>query len=256
MKVAGFVLSLLLSATTGAAFAAPQILGVVAADEAVPMQCGDGICTALLSAFCLQNSRLPPEYDTAYAPIGPGSVTILVTAASGRTERLDASGLVEFRTRDGFTTLEARLDLRRLRHPSPIWLALEIGPLAAALPVPLPGDTDPLTVEEISLAAGPLREASEAIFEGKGDTARAARLTARLINRLPRDGDIESGLREQLWDRVADSDAPPLARAAFDACIRTVDESVGYTLRECLQDRHRALQIDNTRDFRNLLGDS
>ena len=51
-----------------AASAAPQALGLVATQEAMPLQCDDGVCVAFLSSFCLEEERNPPESRTAYSP--------------------------------------------------------------------------------------------------------------------------------------------------------------------------------------------
>ena len=42
----------------------------------------------------------------------------------------------------------------------------------------------------------------------------------------------------------------------FDACGRTVDQSLGYPLRQCLEERHELLQIRNTHEFWESLGGS
>jgi len=247
-------LALLLAAAAGPALAAPQIMGLVATNEPVPMQCADGTCTALLSAFCLQEKRLPPAFETAYAPAAAGGVTLVVTSADGAVRRLDASGLVEFRSRYGFTAIRADVALDGLG--APVSLSLEVAPRVAMLPEPVAGDPDPLTAEEIALAAGPWRIAAEAVMEGGSERARSAQLTARLINALPPDGDIAASARPGLWDRVAGAEAPPLARRTFEACARSVDQSVGYPLRLCLEERHEKQQIENTREFWESLGGS
>ena len=77
----------------------------------------------------------------------------------------------------------------------------------------------------------------------------------RLINALPVAGDIRPDEREPLWRRVAGG-APALAQRTFDACIRSVDQSVGYPLRKCLEERHEKLQVENTREFWRSLGGS
>ena len=48
--------------------AAPQILGLMASAEPVPMTCVDGTCTAELSSVCLQQQRPTPLTGTVYRP--------------------------------------------------------------------------------------------------------------------------------------------------------------------------------------------
>jgi hypothetical protein len=245
----------LFSFLPGAAWTAPQIMGLVATAEPAPMQCVGGKCTVLLSAFCLQEKRLPPDLDSTYLPAALDQVVLVVTAADGQTIRMEASGLVEFRTRYGYTAIEARLPLERLTGARPVSLALEVRPRAALLPVAKAGDPAPLTAEEIATATGPWRLAAEAAMEGDTKGAASVRTTMRLINALPAAGDILSSERELLWRRGA-GEAPALARQTFDACTRSVDQSVGYPLRKCLEERHEKLQVENTRDFWRSLGGS
>lgn len=241
---------------TGPALAAPQVLGLVATGDAVPMQCAGGTCTALLSAFCLQKDRLPPDFETLYRPARPGDVTLIVTTADGQRRSLDAAEHVNFHSRYGFTAMRADLALAAIGIDAPASVAIEIAPRAAMLPQARPGDPNPLTAEEITLATGPARLAAETVFEGGSEQARAARVAARLINALPLRGDTDAAAREGLWRRVAGDDAPLSARRMFDACTRTVDQSLGYPLRQCLEERHERLQIENTREFWDSLGGS
>jgi hypothetical protein len=245
----------LFSLLPGATLAAPQIMGLVATAEPAPMQCAGGQCTALLSAFCLQEKRLPPDLGSAYLPSSAGQVILVVTAADGRTARMEADGLVEFRSRYGYTAIEARLPLDRLAVKQPVALTLEVRPRAALLPEAKAGDPDPLTAAEIATATGPWRLAAEAAMEDESDGPASARTAMRLINALPVAGDVRPNEREPLWQRVAGS-APALARRTFDACIRSVDQAVGYPLRKCLEERHEKLQVENTREFWRSLGGS
>jgi len=235
--------------------AAPQIMGLVATTEPVPMQCADGECTALLSAFCLQEKRLPPDFDSAYLPAGPEQVFLVVTTADGRKTGIDASGLVEFRTRYGYTAIEASLPMESLTAERPISLALEVGPRAALLPVAKAGDADLLSAEEIATATGPWRLAAETVMEGDSEGAASARIAMRLVNALPMAGDVQPDEREQLRRHIVGG-APAMARQTFDACIRSVDQAVGYPLRKCLEERHERLQMENTREFWRSLGGS
>ena len=253
MKRMAFGLALMLLAVAPAQ-AAPQILGLVATGEPTPLQCDGERCTALLSAFCLQERRLPPDLDTAYAPADGAKLTLLATDADGRVHRIAVQGLVEFRTRYGYTSVLASLPRDAMAEFGDASFALSVAPRAVLLPVSVPGDPDPLSDEEIVLATGPLRLAAAAVFEGDGEKPVAARMTARLINALPATGDIAAGDREDLWIRVAGPSTPPLARKTFEACGRTVDQAVGWPLRGCLERRHRSLQIENTKTYWESLG--
>lgn len=219
------------------------------------MQCADGHCVSLLSSFCLQEKRMPPDFDSLYRPARPGDVSVVVTMADGAVVRLEADGLLEFRTRYGFTAMEAHLSLDGLPTGRPASVVLEVDELAALLPVVPADDPVPLSDDEIRIATGPWRLAARDVMEGEGEGAVSARVAMRLANALPLNGDIAAGERESLWRRVAGT-GPELARQTFDACIRSVDQAVGYPLRKCLAERHEKLQIENTREFWLSLGGS
>jgi hypothetical protein len=71
------------------AFAAPQILAVLATGEPVPLTCVKGVCEAEFSAMCLQWARAMPEPGTAYAPVDPGKISS--SSSAGPTARRPAS---------------------------------------------------------------------------------------------------------------------------------------------------------------------
>ena len=77
---------------TGGAAAAPQILGMVATAEPMPLVCAGGTCSAEFSTFCLQDKRVPPRPGTAYTVAGGGGLTLVVTATDGSERRLPAAG--------------------------------------------------------------------------------------------------------------------------------------------------------------------
>lgn len=233
-----------------ASWAAPQIMGLVATAEPVPMQCENGRCTALLSAFCLQETRRPPDLGTAYRPGGTDHVTVRMQMADGAIVTAEATGLVEFSSQYGFTAVEASLPLERLDGEAPASVMLEVMPRAALLPVTGPNDPDPQTDQEITTATGPWRLAAEPVMEGSRESAVAARETMRLVNLLPAD----RGEQESLDARVT-LETSPMTQQVLRACIRSVRQSVGYSLRTCLEERHELLQIENTHEFwRSLTG--
>lgn len=240
----------------GPAAAAPQILGLVATGEAVPMQCAGAQCVALLSAFCLQKNRLPPDFETLYQPARPDTVTLVVTATDGRQQRFEAAGLVQFRSRYGYTAVRADLSLAALGTDATASVAIEVAPRAAMLPGLSPGDPNPLTAPEIALATGPARLLAETIFEAGSEPARTTGAIARIINALPLHGDIDAAAREGLWRRVAGAESPRQARDMFEACTRTIDQSLGYPLRLCLEERHQRLQVELTHELWESLGGS
>ena len=78
------------------ASAAPQALGLAATPEPMPLHCEDGLCTAFLTAFCLQENRPQPEDGIAYLPTETSVINLLVSTKDGRTLTLPGRDYVEF----------------------------------------------------------------------------------------------------------------------------------------------------------------
>ena len=69
--------------TGGHVAAAPQILGLVATAAPMPQTCGDGVCAAEFSAFCLHRHRTMPVAGIAYRPAEGAELTLTVTGPGG-----------------------------------------------------------------------------------------------------------------------------------------------------------------------------
>ncbi len=249
-RTAVAVAALIAALSATQAVAAPQALGVVATDEALPMQCVDGECTTILSAFCLQKDRKPPAHGTAYLPVDNDALTVVVRSRAGETIRLPSEGLVRFATYRGYNAIKASLDETRLAALDPVAVSVEVGPRATMTAVPRADDTDPMSEEEVALITGPLRAAGEAIFERAGEKPDAARLIGAAVNIVSADDDTVAAAGPETWRKVAArgaglSDAGVVkARSLFQGCRRQVAHSTGFTMRTCLEMRHRWLMRD------------
>ena len=76
-----------------------QALGIVATKQPASMQCQYGLCTAYLSAFCLEKNRPPPPSRTTYRPSENTEVTLIVETAAGKTLRLAGNDWLRLETR-------------------------------------------------------------------------------------------------------------------------------------------------------------
>src|SRR5262245_11362605 len=85
-----------LALSAGAASAAPQILGIVASNGALPLVCDDQGCRVELSTFCLQQPRANPEVGQQYTLADAASVTLIGRNAAGETLRLPAGPYLSF----------------------------------------------------------------------------------------------------------------------------------------------------------------
>jgi hypothetical protein len=255
-------LAFVLSPLAGAA-AAPQALGVVATGEARPMVCADGKCAAYLSAFCIQRAREAPATGTAYSPaVGEGGIALVVTAADGTTQRV-AANVLRFESLGGFSSVRASVPEAVLRKLGAVGAGIEVGARAVLIPEPVPGDPDPLTEQEVALAAGPLRAAAHDLFDRPGNPrADAARLISRLINALPEQRPPGPTQRDGLWRRHVDAQAlegiePAAARRAqmaYGACYWQSEHGYGKGLRGCLRATHDAFMMDVNQDYWDRLG--
>ena len=92
------------------ALAAPQALGLVAsAGTPTPLDCSGAECSAMFSAFCLQEARPAPSQGEAYAPAPGSAVTLLVTRADDSTLSLPGAAYLRFSTLVGFTSMRITL---------------------------------------------------------------------------------------------------------------------------------------------------
>ena len=258
-------LSLALAATTFAASEiraeTPQALGLVATTQPAPMQCEDGLCTAYLSAFCLEEHRKSPQARTAYRLADKTEVTLLVETAAGDTLRLPGRDWLGFKTRTLFTGVEASVDQARIAKLNPVKLSIEVGLLASMLPVVATGDKTAHSAEEIAMATGPYRQVAERYFEGDVEMAAAVSLTANIINSLPKTGSVSEERRIQTmidaFATLETIEAGERTRAVVGGIMRSCERHAYYgvdTMRQCLELKHSGLQADSNRTFWGSLG--
>ena len=239
------------------AHAAPQALGLVASNGAPTMLDCNGIeCSALFSAFCLQEARPAPSQGDAYAPAPGSAVTLLVTRADGSTLRLPGAAYLRFSTLVGFTSMRIALPRTSLSELGAVAVAVEVGPRATMLPVPVAGDRNPQSEAEIALATGPLRAAGEAAFDRPGPTADAARLTGLMINGLPQNDFANGASDDGIWRQAvtpataaANAEGVALARRTLDDCRLAVEAKAAFSLRGCLVLRHADLMSGANHKF-------
>ncbi len=254
------------SATLRPVGAAPQMLGLVATLEPAPLACADGVCEIEISTFCLQQERDMPAPGTAYAPVDPAKIILVARTADGREVRRPAGDLVRLNTARAQLAVRLSVPEAALRELAGmggdvISLAIEIGPLAAAAPVPVAGDADPLSAGEIIAASGPLRELAGDIAVTGGPDGTAAIVSNRLINTYMATG----GDRDGLWERAFGEEAaigrryarmtaePGVRRAAeyYDIC-QTMH--VADQFERCLKNAHDGYMSRINVEYWNIVG--
>ena len=242
----------------GSAAAAPQILGIVASNGALPLTCDQQGCHADLSTFCLQQLRANPGLGQRYQMADRSSVTLVGTRSDGVIVRLPAAPYVTFSSDRGFTSVEVALPADRLAALGFASAAAEVARQASLVPEAEANDPSPQSQDEIALALGSYRAQGSKFFDDRSEAADAIRLTNRLINALPpnqrrqtdTDGHVIHLALQSDAAAVADPAGIRLARDYHESCIVKVDVTHHVdSMRSCLQGTHDRLVGNTNVDF-------
>lgn len=249
--------ALFLAAAAGSAAAAPQILGVVASAEPTPLYCQGGTCSADLTAFCLQKSRPVPMSGTLYSIVGRDRVALVAVTADGARVPLPLDK-ADVHVPRGLSALRVSVSEAQLSAVGGVGAEILVGENVAAVPLPVSGDPEPLTIEEIAYVTGPLRAAAAGLFDTDDEAARAVRITGKLINANPLFGRMPQAWNRELWAKTlgdVPTDDPATARAAeaYDRCLGR-DSKFYFSLRRCLEARHDRMQMELNHTYWNSIG--
>lgn len=240
------VLAALVTLGSGAAQAAPQALALVATAGKVGLTCEGRDCSAEMTSFCLDAGRSAPPRGTAYRLAGSGLIRLIATTEDGRALALDARAHLRFESARRHLAVRVSVDRAALAALGVTQAEIEIAENVALLPVPQPGDPEPITETEAALLTGPLRHVGSLVVDGNAERMQAARVTSRMINLLPARGGGGTAGGEALWRRAAaassvDSLSPAArtrARGAFELCRFVGTVGGPSSLRRCLQEQH------------------
>jgi hypothetical protein len=229
--------------------AAPQILGLVASDDALPLSCERGVCATQASTFCLQKWRQSPPAGTRFVVADNQGLRLIVTTNSGLQVIVPNPQMSIISSR-GHTSVRLSVDVAWMDQRDYRSALLEIGPNVSLIPVAVAGDPKPQSVRDIKLATGPLRALGARMVDrsdgASGTALGAARLLNRVASALPSLGRSEVSIREQAWEVgmrgvvKASVRQRAAARGEFERCF---DATLGgyVSLRQCLGSRHDIL---------------
>jgi hypothetical protein len=232
--------------------AAPQILGVIAYNDPVPLSCAMGQCWAELATVCLQKQRPNPLAGTAYRFHGAGEVNLIVTDDAGRQQKLSASNHVRVEVARGFTAVRVELTERQLRELGGVSAAITVDKGMSLVPIEVAGDTNPLSEQEVAYVTDYLRSEADRWLDANDGRAQATRLVNAMINVTPRVGRMTASGRATLLTRAEQSNAMEVteigrqrAAASYQAC-RYMVEDVGrfFSMRRCLETKHDDMMLD------------
>ena len=258
VSLAGGLAAMAFMIGIGPAAAAPQILGIVASNGALPLLCDADGCHADLSTFCLQQPRANPDLGQRYRLADRSSVTLVGTRSDGEIVRLPAAPYVSFSTERGFTSVEVVLPADRLAALGFASVAVEVARQASLVPETEANDPSPQSQDEIALALGSYRAQGSKFFDDSGEAADAIRLTNRMINALPPHQRGRTDTDGHLLDLALQSDAAAvadpagirLARDYHESCIVKVDVTHHIdSMRSCLEGTHDRLVGNTNVDF-------
>jgi len=250
-KTLAFFVALPLTAIAlSPAQAAPQILGLIASADPVPMTCVDGTCTAELSSVCLQQHRPTPPTGTVYRPARSTHITLTVTGPNGVNRRLRVEATLSYASLRQFSAVKVSLPEATVRRLGSGAARLSVSPMASLIPVAIEGDPKPLSAGEIARYTGPLRALAERAFERDSDRVNATRILNQMVNRLPENS--SAGIEEvvSLWKQTVSKDASAetqtFLKRAVESCRETLRTGVQSTLQSCLSYQHDYLSGENT----------
>ena len=250
-RLSVFILSALVLTVVGGnlTFAAPQILGLVASADPLPLNCERGVCATQASSFCLQKWRLSPPAGTEFTVANNTGLSLIATTNDGVQVSVINPKMSIVAAR-GHTSVELGIDVDWMTARGYRSAALVIGPNVSLVPVAVANDPKPQTAHDIKVATGPLRALGNKMVDQLGGASGTALGAARLLNRvasaLPKLGRSEENIREKAWDAGmqgvtrANARERAAAKGEFNRCFDVTRG--GYTsLRQCLGSRHDIL---------------
>ena len=124
-------------ASSASAAQPPQALGLVAIVEPVPIKCKNGVCDAVVSAFCLQQHLLSPFSTDMYQEAKRGNVRVAAHTFAG-LEVTSPSDALAFQTDPDYTAMKVSfLTFRGLDIAlSSVRLAISPGTFLVSWPSP------------------------------------------------------------------------------------------------------------------------
>ena len=235
----------------GTATAAPQILGVSAAIDPIPMSCEQGKCSVELASFCLQKKRDDPNPGDAYTIFNRDGVNLHLTASDGRVWSVSAAEHVRVTVERSFTAVKVEMDEKTLSGLGAEKVELSVAEGVSLIPVPVAGDADPITERELAYVTDNLRTKAKRWMAGDTPKPVAISIINRIVNATPKTGRMETAAREGLWDDVVGEARSDMSNAGvqkalemYGACKFRVGVGRYFNMRSCLEVKQDSLMLD------------
>lgn len=253
--------------TSPRAYAAPQILGLIAVLEPTKLTCQNGQCSAQFSSFCLQEHRKAPNPGTAYVPSDNADLKLVVTMQDGTSKILPAGRYIRVKSERDFTLVRIGVAESKLHELGAVRAAIQVGGLSSLVPVPQSEDKHPQTAFEIAQFTGPRRVRAASVINAKSYASMVALFSNDMVNSLPRSRAARSDEIDEAWRRAiaklpesVDRDrALDVMRREVRDCRFIVESEIGSdyrhsTIRNCLADVHGEMMLEQTNKVWKSLG--
>lgn len=248
------------------AIAEPQVLGLLATNDAKALNCVDGECSAEFTSFCMEPDRASPTHMTAYDLIPQANdVELLAISADGDAIRLPADAHLRFTSKRGFAAVRISANEELLRTHGASRMLVRIGTGVALAPSPRDYYKRPHEAAEIARAAGQNREIGSQIVDNGGARRATADLVSKLLNALPEVGTVTDSERASLWRRAISAEdvdsshriAVSIARRGYSNCLASVAKYATDSMRGCLGRLHdKQIWALNRKYWRSVPGSS
>ncbi|MAF49120.1 MAG: hypothetical protein CMM10_12725 [Rhodospirillaceae bacterium] len=236
------------------AAAAPQILGLLASAQPIPLNCENGVCQAEFSTVCLQEHRRAPMPGTAYKLSKSSALTLAVAGPDGLKILIDVTGKASIKSLRNFSSVSISLPESMIRKFGAGGAAISVAAMSSLIPVPGPKDTHPHTALEIENTTGALRSVARNIFEADSTNITAMRYLNRVINKMPTGFADDPAQVEKAWRQVNDEKVnlgPPAGQLRtseiIDECRREYTRGTVTTLKSCIVFQHDSLAFETNK---------
>lgn len=253
---------LLATAVYDSAHAAPQMLALLQARSPMPLICEAGVCKAEFTSYCLQQKRKMPVADTPYVVAEGRELELILTDAKGNVRTALAAPHIRVKTaRRSHTAVEIEIDQQTLAALGAERAAILVGAHVTLAPMPVPGDDNPQTEQEMAIATTVLRSVGANTIDRNVEVAGTAHALNHLINTLPAINRTGSAARARLWNRISSFKPEGVGAKHFDRVAREfsdcwdsrVVEVGAISVHTCVQRRHDWIMWEETDKYWNAI---
>ena len=223
--------------------AAPQLLGVVASETPLRLQCGDGTCRTELPTFCMQAERETPDRHYIYTAHDLSVFRVVARTGNGETIQVPLTS-AKLRSERGYTAAKIEFSERALKAQGLSAVALVVDKGGILVPMPVAGDPDPIRDGEVDHAMASLQPVADKVFKQHGIEFEAIKIVNRLLNETPEQGRMAKADRDHLWDntfgerpREVMGGGMRRASGVLGYCQYRTEKGRFFSVRRCLEQR-------------------